>query len=157
MRAQLAAMSAIVLLLCVSSAARADVKITVIYTDIEHEVSPNNAIWKAERKREIILTNDHKIKSTFDFGYAGKLSTGTPTLGQRYENSHNFAGMKFINSRWSIEKGAIMFFYSTESYVYTMRISTNGIDTCSATMQYNLKNGHKLFEEKRMSNHQDMK
>jgi hypothetical protein len=152
MRALLVAMSAIVLLLCLSSASRADVKITVTYTTIEHEVSPNNAIHKNEHKRELILTSDHKIQSTNE--YAGRSSTDVRTLGNKYKGK-SFSGMPY-NSRWSIEKGAIVFLSSSESYLFTLRISTDGIDTCSASVQFKLKNGRQLFEVRRISNHEDM-
>ena len=77
MRALLVGSSAIVLLFCLflNSAARADVKITVTYTTIEREVSPNNSIHKTKQKRELILASDHKIQSATDS--AGRSSTDT--------------------------------------------------------------------------------
>jgi hypothetical protein len=137
--------SAIVLLLCLSSAARADVKVTVTYTDLAHEVSPNNVtIRTAERKRELIMTSDHKIQSTFESG--GNSETGTVEFGKRYQ-SRDLTGRVF-NGRWSIEKGAIVHVSSAESQLQTLTISTNGTDSCTATIQYILKKGHKLFEGK---------
>jgi hypothetical protein len=155
MRALLAATSAMALLLCLllSSTARADVAITVSYTDVEHDISPNNATYRTERQRKLILTTDRKIRSTVDFGY-GISEAGTVTLGKNYENPLS-NGMTYI-VRWSIENGAIIYHASAESYSFTMRISTNGVDACSAAIEYRLKQGHKFFQEKRMSTHVDI-
>ena len=149
------ATSAIMLFLCLGCEAMADVKIVITYTDVENEIYPNIAIHITDRRRELILTNDHKIRSTFDYGYAGKSGTGTYDLGK--SNQIRIFTGSIVNSRWVIEKGAIVRIGHTNSSSSTLRISTNGIDSCSATMTYQLNKDHKSFEDKRMSNGEDIK
>ncbi len=137
-----------------STKARADVKITIRYTDVEREVSPRNALHKVNRTREFVLTDDHKIKSSFNFG-EGHSDSAVVEFGKTYF-AKTFTGLDYV-SRWSVENGAIVHVSSTQSFSQILKVTTNGVDTCAATIQYRLAVGRRLFEDKRMSNREDVK
>jgi len=156
-RPNLTAMLLIVIASCLffNAKANADVKIIVSFTDIEHEVEPHVAEHSVARTSTIILTSDHKLKSEFDYGWGGHTGSAVIELGKPYRFT-TFAGFTYV-SRWNIVNGAIVHTNLSESYSFSLRITTNGIDSCTAIIQYKLNPGHKFFEDKRMSNHEDMK
>jgi hypothetical protein len=134
--------------------AMADAKITIVYTDVQHEVSPKVADWRTDRKRTLTLTSDHKIKSEFDFGWGNRTSSAVLEFGKSYPST-NFTGQSYV-TRYTIENGAIVRTMTTDSYSQIIRITTNGTNSCAASVKYRLMKGYKLFMEKRMSNHEDI-
>jgi hypothetical protein len=132
----------------------ADVKITVRYIDVEHEIEPNEAVHRSDRSDTIILTSDHKLRSEHSFG-EGHVSSGVPELGNAY-NGHTFAGLPYV-SVWRIRNGAIIHTNTTPSFTKNLEITTNRIDSRSATVTYRLRRGHTAFEDRRMSNHEVVK
>jgi hypothetical protein len=127
---------------CLSSTARADVKITVTYTLVGHEVFPENRFVKANVSGEFILTSDHKIHSTVDLG--GKSISHTGSLGHTYQRQTS-TGQSY-NARWSIEKGSIVGHTSGGG---SIRISTNSVDSCTAlvhTATTNVQNDVRTYD-----------
>ena len=131
----------------------ADVRITVTNTAVEHEISPNNGVQRTNRTMSLVLTTDHKLNVKVEYG--GATVGGIVVLGKFYRRT-DMGGSSYL-SRWTIKNGAIMQVSRYESFSMIQRITTNGVDTCQATVDFVLANGHKLFEERRMSNHEDMK
>jgi hypothetical protein len=131
----------------------ADVLIKVTFVMVENEVSPRQAEHRSPSTREYRLTNDHTVSivSTDDNKYT---SNGEATFGSTY------AAKSVADSNYTgtigVDNGAIVIENVFPSYKVISRITTNGIDSCSATRKFRLAAGHKFFEIKRFSNHEDM-
>ena len=134
--------------------AKADAKITVTYNLFYHMVSPEVKDYRSsDRTLELILTKKKQIKINFyyqGFQHFGEVKLGVP----HYAKTRS--GEDFV-ARWSIERGAIVEANFFDSRVEITRISTNGVDSCSATMENRLARGHRLFESKLDRSHADIK
>lgn len=117
-------------------------------------ISPEIKDYRSsDRTLELILTKKKQIKINFyyqGFQHFGDVKLGVPHYAR------TISGEKFV-ARWSIENGTIVEANFFESRVEIVRISTNGVDTCSATMQNRLANGHHLFESKLDRSQADIK
>ena len=134
-----------------------DVRIVVAYTFINTEIAPKRATYTSYAQTAYLVSPDKTIKvaaSQIDRGrsYGDKASYA---LGEG--RPHTMPdGEIFVVTGHIDDTGAIVVTGDTGSYQIVTRITTNGVDSCSATRDYRLKPGHKVFEVKRLSNHEPM-
>jgi hypothetical protein len=139
--------------LAIQLPARADTKVIVSYTQVDNQVTPTTHEFRNNRRTIIVLTNDKKIRTGADINGSHSLSAihelNVPIF------AHNQAGVEYV-IRYSIENGQIVVASFLPSYKIITRISTDGKSKCSATREYKLLPGHRVFEDKDFNNKQDV-
>lgn len=123
---------------CSAREAGADVKINVSF-DFVAEGPP----LRDRRSTEYVLTSDHKV-NVVSHMCAGCDTSNSHDLGQP-KLARTYTGLEGV-SRLRIDNGVIVHAFFTESYTSLTRIATNGVDSCTATKEYKLLQGHDRYE-----------
>jgi hypothetical protein len=121
----------------------ADVQITITFTQVNHNISPDVPDKKSFRTRVITLTSDRKLEITSTNNNVS--TTNEVVLGEpKSAKSRRVVDYVF---RTRIARGAIILGSFFESYSIVTKITTNGIDICTATRDYKLNPGRRFFQD----------
>lgn len=122
-------------------AAYADVKITVKFTEMDHDIFPQEHDVSWEQTDQYVLTSDSKITSHSIVN--GRIIDDSSVIGAPAQRSSVYDTN--IVTRTIIENGALHITRFLYSYIIIINIKTNGHDSCSATREYKLKPGFKTY------------
>ena len=135
---------------CLATAgpALADIRVSISFTFIEDEVAPR--------------PGEHRRAASISYVLRGKTVQNTSNSGRRTDlqigaeqDMTNEAGVTY-RAKTRIEGGAFLMRQDYPSFFISTRITTNGVDSCSATREAVLKPGHRIFEDRRTSNGETM-
>jgi hypothetical protein len=124
--------------------ATADVKIVVSYTQVEHEIEPQNRLGYTARTLLVYLDKNKKLSVSLVSNNYG-VAEGFLMLSEPKMSSRNI--YRGDVSRARIDNGSILVVDFKKTHTIATRIRTDGVKSCSATRDYRLRHGEKIFRD----------